>query len=306
MNRRRLLATGFAALGASALPAIEPIKRLGKPRLPLGCAAYGFREYFTAMKDKEVKPKEGHPPMDMFQFIDFCADNGCEGAELTAYFFPPHVTDDYLLKVRHHAYMRGIGISGTAIGNNWTYAQGTPDREREIAYTKEWINKAAVMGAPHIRVFAGNAPKGMSLEDGTKNCIEAYKQCADYAAQKGVFLGMENHHGIVADPANLLRIIRSVDSPWVGINFDSGNFNTEDPYADLARIAPYAINVQLKMEIKRLGAKESEPSDIPRVIPILRDANYQGWFTLEYESKEDPFVAVPRILKQLKPMLVAG
>jgi len=199
--------------------------------------------------------------------------------------------------------MRGVAISGTAIGNNWTFAQGTPERNREIAYTKDWIDKAAVMGAPHIRVFAGNAPKGMSLEDGTKNCIAAYQECAEYASKKGVFLGMENHHGIVADPENLLRIIRSVDSPWAGINFDSGNFNTEDPYADLAKIAPYSVNVQLKVEIKRKGATESEPSDIPRVIKILRDANYQGWFTLEYEAKEDPFTAVPRILKELRPML---
>jgi sugar phosphate isomerase/epimerase len=143
----------------------------------------------------------------------------------------------------------------------------------------------------------------MSLEDGTANCIEAYKECADYAGKKGIFLGMENHHGIVDDPDNLVKIVRAVDSPWAGINFDSGNFNTEDPYADLIKIAPYAVNVQLKMEIKRKGAAKSEPSDIPRVIKILKDANYQGWFTLEYEVAEDPFVAVPRILKELKPML---
>lgn len=303
MKRRNFLATAAGTLGATALPAIEPLKRAGRPHFQLGCAAYGFREYFTVMKDKEVKPKEGHEPMDMLKFIDFCADHGCDGAELTAYFFPLRVTDDYLLKVRRQAYLRGIAISGTAIGNNWTFAKGTPERAKEIAYTKEWIDKAALLGAPHIRVFAGSAPKGMSLENGTRNCIEAYQECAEYAGRKGVFLGMENHHGIVSDPDNLVRIIRSVDSPWAGINFDSGNFNTLDPYADLAKIAPYSVNVQLKTEIKRQGAKESEPSDIPRVLQILRDAGYQGWFTLEYEAKEDPFVAVPRILKELKTLL---
>ena len=184
MNRRSFLTTSFAALGASGLSGIEPLQRPGKPRLMLGCAAYSFRDYFTVMKDKEVKPKEGHEPMDMLKFIDFCADNGCDGAELTAYFFPVGVTDDYLLKVKHHAYMRGIAISGTAIGNNWTHAKGTPEREKEIAYSKAWIDKAAVMGAPHIRVFAGSAPKGMTLEEGTKNCIEAYKECAAWIATR--------------------------------------------------------------------------------------------------------------------------
>ena len=57
------------------------------------------------------------------------------------------------------------------------------------------------------------------------------------------------------------------------------------------------------MEIKRAGASGAELSDVKRVLQILRDANYQGWFTLEYEMKEDPFVEVPKILEMLKPLL---
>ena len=100
-------------------------------------------------------------------------------------------------------------------------------------------------------------------------------------------------------------MVQAVQSPWAGINFDSGNFHTEDPYADLAKIAPYAVNVQLKMEISRKGQEKGkgEPSDIKRVLKILRDANYQGWFTLEYEMKADPFVEVPKILDTLRPLL---
>lgn len=303
MNRRRLLASGFAALGASALPAMEPLKRPGKPRLLLGCAAYGFREYFTVSRDKPQKPKEGHEPMDMLKFIDFCADNGADGAELTSYYFPENVTNEYLIGVRHRAFLRGIAISGSAVGNVWTHPKGSPEREKEILYTKQWIDRAVILGTTHVRVFAGATPKGMSFEDATANCIAAFQECAQYAGLRGVVLGMENHGGIVAEPENLLKIIRAIDSPWIGINFDSGNYKTEDPYADLAKIAPYAVNVQFKTEIQRKGAKENEPSDISRVIKILRDANYQGWFTLEYEAKGDPFVEVPRILKEVRPML---
>jgi len=302
MNRRRLISTGFAALGATCLPAMEPIKRPGKPRLTLGLAAYGFREFFTSMRDKEQTPKAGHAPMDMLQFIDYAADVGCEGAELTSYFFPIHVTDEYLVQCRHRAFLRGIAVSGTAIGNVWTHPKG-PERAKEIADTKAWIDKAVILGTSHIRVFAGNAPKGMSFDDATANCIECYKECADYAGTRGITLGMENHGGIVAEPDNLLKIMHAVDSPWIGINFDSGNYRTEDPYADLAKIAPYAVNVQFKAEIQRKGAAAPEPSDFAKVIKILKDANYQGWFTLEYETKEDPFTAVPRILAQVKPLL---
>ena len=90
-------------------------------------------------------------------------------------------------------------------------------------------------------------------------------------------------------------------SPWLGINLDTGNFHTDDPYADLVKIAPYAVNVQMKGEIQPRG-KNAEPADLARLVRILRDANYQGFVALEYESKEDPWTAVPRLLKQMKEL----
>ena len=103
----------------------------------------------------------------------------------------------------------------------------------------------------------------------------------------------------------MLDIIRAVKSPWVGINLDTGNFQTDDPYADLAKCAPYAINVQYKSQILRRGQKQKEPADLARVVKLLRDANYQGYFTLEYEAPEDPWVAVPELLKQMRAAMAA-
>lgn len=302
MNRRHFLTAATSALGASALPAIEPINRKGKSRMMPGLAAYSFRENMKWMKGKENKVKEGRPAWDILDFIDYCADLGCPGAELTSYFFPPDADDEYLLKVKRHAYLRGVNITGTAVGNTFTHPPGEA-RDKEMSYVLEWIEKAALMGAPHIRVFAGTVPKGSTPEEAEKNCLECYTEALNAAARYGVILGLENHGGIVAEPEALIRLVKAVDSPWAGINWDSGNFHTADPYGDLAKIAPYAVNVQLKMVMKAAGDKEGKPTDIPRVLQILRDANYQGWFTLEYEDKEDPFVAVPRILGELKPLL---
>jgi sugar phosphate isomerase/epimerase len=304
MNRRHFLTAATGALGAATLPALEPIQRKGKSRMMLGLAAYSFRENMKWMKDKENKVKEGKPAWDIIDFIDYCADQGCPGAELTSYFFPPEADDAYMFGVKRHAYLRGVNICGTAVGNTFTHPPGEA-RDKEMTYVRNWIEKAAQMGAPHIRVFAGAVPKGGSPEEAEKNCIECYKEALEAASRYGVILGLENHGGIVAEPDSILRIMKAVDSPWAGINWDSGNFHTADPYGDLAKIAPYAVNVQLKMKVhpKDEKNKEGEPSDVPRVLQILRDANYQGWFTLEYEDKEDPFVAVPRILGQLKPML---
>src|SRR6185503_20120068 len=99
-------------------------------------------------------------------------------------------------------------------------------------------------------------------EEAKKLCTEAFEECCDYAGKKGVILGLENHGGIVAEPADLLEIVRTVRSPWFGINFDSGNFHTDDPYRDLELIAPYAVNVQWKAEIHRRGQAKQEPADM--------------------------------------------
>ena len=118
--------------------------------------------------------------------------------------------------------------------------------------------------------------------------------------RKGVFLGLENHHGIVSEADDILDIVRSVKSPWFGINLDTGNFYTDDPYGDLARCAPYAVNVQVKVDVRRRGAKQGEPADLNRLAKILRDANYQGYVALEYEAPQDPWQAVPVWLKKMK------
>lgn len=304
MNRRRFFtSTGAFVLGATVLPAIEPIQRKGKSKLTLGLAAYSFRDSmkWTRTGKENTKLKEGEKGWEIFDFIDYCADQNV-GAELTSYFFPPDVDEKFLLEVRRYAYLRGVQIAGTAVGNTFTHPAG-PERDKEIAYVKQWIINAALMGAPHIRVFAGNVPKGSTQEEAEKNCLECYKECLEFAAQKGVFLGLENHGGIVAEPDPLVRLVKAADNPWAGINFDAGNFRTADPYGDLEKIAPYAVNVQLKMTVYPNGEKPGVPTDVKRVVKILRDANYQGWFTLEYEDKEDPQVAVPRILEELRPLM---
>ena len=157
----------------------------------------------------------------------------------------------------------------------------------------------ASLSAPHIRVFAGSAPKGMSRDEAMKLCIAGLEECADYAGKHGIFLGIENHGGIVAEADDLLEIIRTVKSPWVGINLDSANFHTDDPYRDFERCAPYAVNVQMKADIQRRGEK-SEAADIPRLVKLLKAANYRGYVALEYESEEDPWTAVPRLLKRMQ------
>lgn len=306
-SRREFLKSAFIAGAGLALApagarlfAAEPFKRPGDPRLLLSLAAYSFRDYMKDGRSKKAKEPEAAKNMDMFQFVAYCADQGCLGAELTSYYFPQDLTADYLLRLKRHAFLRGVEVSGTAVGNNFTHPKGEK-RDSEIAHVKKWVDYAAILGAPHIRVFAG-APGTLSKEEAKGNCVDALTEACQYAGSKGVFLGLENHGGIVAESDDLLDILKAVKSPWVGINLDTGNFRTADPYADIAKCAPYAVNVQFKAEIHPKD-KPVEAADYGKVMGILRAANYQGYVALEYESKEDPYTAVPGILQKLKAQM---
>ncbi len=235
--------------------------------------------------------------MDMFGFIDYCAEQGCDGAELTSYYFPKDAQDSYFADVRRHAFLKGVAISGTAIGNNFSLPRGEK-RDQEIARCKQWIDRASILGAPHIRVFAGQT-KELERDAADKLVVEALEECCAYAGSRGIFLGIENHDAI-SSAQHLLRLIGEVRSPWLGVNLDSGNFRTDDPYGDFEQCIPYAVNVQVKVEMSKGAVRDAEPADFPRLAAILRKGGYQGFVALEYEAKEDPHAGVPVALQRLR------
>ncbi len=287
------LATLAAPAALHAAPARSPLGRTGKPVLRLSLAAYSFRDTFPVMRGKpntKVKPDKA---ITMHKFMDYCAAHGCD-AEPTTYFFSED-TDAYLIDLRRHAYLRGVAISGTAIGNNFSHPKG-PKRDAEIATTKKWIDRAAVLGAPHIRVFAG-VTKEIPRAEADKLVISALEECCDYAGKKGILLGLENHDSI-STASTLLGMVRAVKSPWIGVNLDSGNFKSDDPYQDFAECVPYSVNVQFKTEVHAGAGRK--PADFKRFTQLLRDGGYQGWVALEYEGKENPAVAVPRHLDEMR------
>jgi len=298
-------ATTVAVLSHTDFPiaesaiAADPVKRPGAPLLKLSLAGYSFNSMFA----KRGTPDEiARAEMSLEKFIDYCAAQGLGATELTGYYFPKVITSEYLVSLRAQTHHLGLSISATAIGNDFCLAEGDA-RQKQLAECREWIDYASIMGAPAIRIFAGKTPKDDTDDIAIERCVAGINECLQYAATKGVFLALENHGGITATPAQMLRIIERVDaSPWFGVNFDSGNFQTDDPYADLAKIAPYAVNAQIKASISP-GGKGKQPADYERIVRILKDAGYRGFVALEYEESESPFEAIPRILDQLRPLM---
>lgn len=304
VSRRDFVRAGvLAGVGASWLSndrqatAATPPARNGKSHLKLSLAAYSFNRILP----KNWSPNDdGQPAMTLDDFVRLCADLDLDGTELTSYYFPRDVTPAYLMHLKELTFRLGLDISGTAIGNNFCVPPG-PKRDEQLQLTRTWIDHAAMMGAPVIRIFAGTVTKGQSEPEALDLCVAGISQSLEYAAEKGVFLALENHGGITSTAEQLLAIVKRVDSPWFGVNLDSGNFQTPDPYGDLAKIAPYAVNAQIKTEISPNGKKQE--ADLSRIVGILRDAGYRGYIVLEYEAAEDPKIAVPRHIETLRKII---
>jgi len=303
LSRRRFLgraaAAGGAALsaGAGRSGAMRPLERPPHGPLKLSLAAYSYRAYL----DLDARPRS----MDIFGFVRACAEMGLSATEPTSYYFTEEdQRPDRLLELRRQAHLLGLTISGTAVRNDFCLPSG-PERAAQIAHVQGWIDRTALLGASTLRIFAGEVPPGATEVEARRWCVECIEEACRHAATRGVMLALENHGGITATADGILAIVDAVTSPWFGVNLDTGNFHGPDPYAELARVAPYAVVVQVKTEVSPSGAARTE-TDFPRLLRLLRAANYRGFIALEYEASEEPRVAVPRYIRLLQDLLAAG
>src|SRR5690606_1667032 len=195
------------------------------------------------------------------------------------------------------------------------------ERRKHIAHTIHCIELAYQMGIPCIRLNSGRwntiqsfdelmAARGVeeplagyTEEDAFAWCIDSIEQCLPKAAERGVLLAIENHWGLTSTPEGLLRIRESIDSPWMGLLLDTGNF-LEDPYEKLERVAPYADFVQAKTYYGG-GEWYTLDLDYKRIVQILEAAGFEGYISIEFEGKEKPESGVRKSVALLREALGA-
>jgi sugar phosphate isomerase/epimerase len=300
MQRRTFLSSALIATAAAMLPAsaaaMAPIRRSGKSQLRVGLAAYSMRQYLQAKPGTKGA-------MDLFGFIDYAAELGIDAVELTSYYFAEPITDAYLNEVKRRCHINGLDISGGAIRNNYTLPEGDPELQKWFTHTETWLAHYQKLGVPVMRVFSGIPPKGVTEEQGIANAITNLRKMLDVAARYGVILGLENHDYLTRID-RMLPIIKAMDSPWFGVNLDSGNVDTTDVFPELQKIVPYAVNVQLKVETG--PGKQKVPMDVPRFVRMLKEAGYRGYVVLEYESAPDPYEAIPKHLDELRAAIASA
>jgi len=293
INRRSWLQSAALAAVASssatapllrAAPGIETASAGGKFRLRSAICAYSFRE--------ELKNKS----MSYDDLIRLAVDLDVDGLDLTVYWFP-NTSDAFLLPLRRSAFRSGVEIYSISVRSD--LCRPTADlQQKELEGLKGWVDAANKLGAGHIRVFGGTVPKGATEDQAAAWVVSILQRAGEYAGSKGVILGLENHGGITARAERIVEIVKKVDSPWVGVNLDTGNFRDADPYTEMALCMPYAVNVQVKEKIRIQG--QLQDSDWPRIVGMLRKSGYKGYLALEYEEKTPAHQRVPQLIPKLK------
>lgn len=293
ISRKKFLQKNF--LGVACLVSFQNLLNAKASRdstslegIKISLNAYSFNHYLQ------------NGSMDLDNLISYCTKLNFDAVDLTGYYFlgyPSVPDDDYIFHIKRSAFIRGLEISGTGIRNNFT----DPDPENRraaIKLIKNWIRVASKLGAPVIRVFAGQEkPDGIDRNEVDSWVSDALKECVNFGKNHGVMIGLQNHNDYLKNSDHVLEIIKLVDSEWFGIILDIGSFSTKDPYEDIYRVAPYAVSWQIK---ENLGYRDKTVKvNLEKIVQILRDVNYRGYIPIETLGG-DPKVKVPRFLEEVR------
>ncbi len=306
MQRRDFIQSSLLAGGLSGIPSSQaiPAKPSLQPSIKLSVSSYSYWHF-----------KGDKFPIE--KVIDEAAALGLEGIDVLHRQMESE-DNAYLQKLKKHAFVNGIAMTCLSIHQGFV----TPDKEelkKHVDHTNQCIELAYKMGIPCLRLNTGrwNTIKsfddlmknrgiepillGYTEDDGYKWCVDGIQQCLKKAEECGVLLALENHWGLGSTPEGMIRIQDTVNSPWLGLLMDTGNF-LEDPYDKLKMIAPRASFVQAKTYYGG-GEWYSLELDYDRIVKILKDVNYHGYISIEFEGKEDPKSGVRKSVELLRKAL---
>ena len=274
----------------------------GPGRNPIGVSSYSF----WAFRREELRPME--------VCLDHTARMGFDGFEV----LQVQLEDSSvaaLQKVKRHAFLNGLALMGYSTHQGFL-SPDKEERQENIDHTVACIQQAHELGIPTMRVNSGRwgtskdfdalmaqrgieePLEGYGEEDAFEWTIAAYEAIVPHAERYGVTLGLENHWGLGITPEGVMRVVDAVDSPWLRVTLDTGNF-LEDPYDRLVQLAPETVLLQAKTYFGK-GRWYTLDLDYGRIAGIMRDAGFRGWVSLEFEGLEDPLTGIPKSLKLLR------
>ena len=256
--------------------------------MKLATCAYSYRDLLTTGQ------------MTLEQLLDIARELNFDGVELTAYYFPD-LSASTLHRIKREAFDRGLDVSGTAVGGNFSQ-EDEEKRRAQIEHVKTWLEHSSRLGSSVLRVFAGGVVEGKDRASCEGWVTDGLSECAAVAKKEGVILALENHGGLTSDAAGVLSLLAPFkDDPWVGLNLDFGNF-TGDVYGQFRSCAPHAVTTHCKVTCRQGEGRSI--LDYREIVRIMESARYNGYLSIEYEEKEDPVVGVSRFAAYLRGCIV--
>ena len=307
INRRAFITTAGATTAFSALPfslcgqSSNRSDRQSYPN-PIGVSTYSFWGF------------RRHEFRSIEKCLELAADMGFDGVEILQRQMEDQ-SNAFLQKIKQRAFTLGLDLMGFSTHQGFL----RPDQEerlKNIDLTISQIEQAYQLGIPTMRVNTGTwgtsknfdilmANKGIEPpidgytdEDGYEWVIDAFEKIIPHAERCGVTLGLENHWGLGLTVEGVDRIIRAIDSPWLKVTLDTGNF-LEEPYPKLAKLADQTVLLQAKT-YHGGGIWYTLDLDYSRIASIMKEAGFRGYVSLEFEGKEDPLTAIPKSLRKLR------
>ena len=217
--------------------------------------------------------------------------------------------------LKKKAFHAGLDLMGFSTHQGYL----NPDKEyrkENIEKTIHQIELAYALGIPTMRLNTGRwgtsesfddlmANKGIeptiegyTEEDGYGWVIDSIEKCMPVAEKCGVVLGLENHWGLGRTAAGVKRIVDTIDSPWLQVTLDTGNF-LENRQAQMELLAPQTYLIQAKTYFGG-GKWYTLDIDYHKIGQMMRNHNYRGYVSLEFEGNESPDTAVPKSLEVLR------
>ena len=222
----------------------------------------------------------------------------------------------YLRELKMNLMRKGLPLGYIGVSNN--FGKPVAEHPEQIALIKQWIDVAAFMSCPIVRVFAAYVPTDCKDEETLWSpMIEGFKEVAEYGYELGILIGLQNHNhnNVTRDGDAVLRALNETDHPYFTHILDTGQYAGSpgasghrgsphldyDCYASIEKTAPHAVYVRTKFyEIDR-GIEEW--LDYPRVLDILRDVGYNGCLSVVYEGESNPIESMRKARNYLETLL---
>jgi sugar phosphate isomerase/epimerase len=204
----------------------------------------------------------------------------------------------YLDEIRNAATSAGSSFADVAAdGENSIYSNDSGERDRAIGFGKAWIDVAARLGSPSVRI---NIAAAKDAKPEVARVAEGLKPIAEYAASKNIAVHLENDNPVSENPFFVVSVLDRVNSPWLHALPDFGNslaaLPAEEAYRGLDQMFAHAYAISHVKDATTTPANVVVPVDLARIFALAKKHNYKGIFSMEFESEGDPYAGTVKLI----------